>query len=271
MHGAPLVTVICTVKDGARTIADVIESVLGQSMKEWEMVIVDDGSSDGTEHILRKYAEKDQRIQLVETPGIGRGRALNLALAHSRGSFIANIDADDPSHPCRLELQSKALLEHEHFALLASETKLLHGMENPVWPTIKAAPVPVADVTRRLLVRNPINHSSVMVRRRALERVGGYAEARNSQLDYDLWVRLAAAGYRLGVVGLPLASKRLHEGQSFETRKRLRYLWESARVQAKAIQELNGGVANWMGLGLRFVWGLLPRYVRVSFSRTVRR
>ena len=91
-------SVICTVKNGAQTIASVIESIQAQTLKQWEFVIVDDGSTDETREIVGKYASADNRIKLIQTPGIGRGRALNLAIAQSNSECIANIDADDPSH-----------------------------------------------------------------------------------------------------------------------------------------------------------------------------
>ena len=96
---SPLVSVICTVKNGSKTIASVLESVQEQSLHEWEMIVVDDGSTDDTSKIVREYADADSRIRLISTDGVGRGRALNLALAHARAEHVANIDADDPCHP----------------------------------------------------------------------------------------------------------------------------------------------------------------------------
>lgn len=266
----PAVSVICSVKNGAQTIGAVIESIRAQTLEDWEMIVVDDGSTDNTQRVVEAYAAIDSRIRLVPTDGVGRGRALNIALANAQSPFVANIDADDPCHPMRLEIQYKLLNENQQFAVLGTATSLIFGYEAPQWPQFgpQLAQRPcVKDVTRLVTRFCPLNHSSVLMRRAALERVGGYDERRSAQYDYDLWVRLVEAGYRLGRVELPLSGKRIHKAQQFERRRRLRFLLGSARVQVRAIRVLRGGPVDYFFVFGRILWGLLPNQLRMVLRK----
>lgn len=258
----PQVSVITTVRNGTAYLDALVESVRSQSLADWEWIIVDDGSTDRTPEILESLAATDHRIRLVRAGRIGRGRALNLAIEQSSAPLIAIIDADDVAHPERLERQAAVLRSRPTFALLATQTVFFRA-DQPVWPSLPAGEsAPVRDVTASVAYGNSIVHSSVMMRRDALLAVGGYDASRSGQFDYDLWVRLVAAGYRLGFLEAPLAGKRFHDNQAFEKRNRLRYLLGAARIQARAIRVGRAGPASWLVLLGRFCWGMLPGYLR---------
>jgi glycosyltransferase involved in cell wall biosynthesis len=265
----PLVSVICTVKNGENTIAETLESVVNQTLKEWEMIVVDDGSQDTTPSILADYARKDARIKPVLTRGIGRGKALNLAVARTKAKLIANIDADDPCHPERLHIQYQTMCQHPEFTVLGAQVVIIYDNEAPKWPELPQDAVTLQPVivTSLLPYRNPISHSSVIMHIDALQRVEKYDEQRQSMFDYDLWVRLAAAGEQLGNLPLVLNSKRLHMNQSFENKRRLKYLWVSAQVQVSAIQLMKPGYKAWLILFIRLFWGLLPSGLRSPFRK----
>lgn len=265
------VSVICTARNAASTIGRTLDSILAQDMPNWEMVVVDDGSTDDTVAVVAVYVAADERIKLVTTGGIGRSAALNLALAEAKADLIANLDADDVSHPRRLRLQRAALTQHSELALLATDFVLVLGDGLPVFDALpQAGPFKVIDVTGDLTSRNPICHSSVMMRRRPLEAVHAYAEDRRSMCDYDLWVRLAQAGHRLGQLQLPLVAKRLHAGQKFMHRQRLRYVLAGLEVQVRAMRALGAGPWLWGILPLRFLWGILPLASTLSLRRSLR-
>lgn len=269
MKPDPLVSVICTARNASRTIESTLRSTLVQTLRDWEMIVIDDGSTDDTVEITAGYARRDRRISVVRTPGIGRGRALNLALSCARAELIANVDADDASHPRRLELQSALMSRRRQLAVLCTDALYLRGQEQPQWPRLdqEAAHRQPIDVTRMLALHNPVLHSSVMLRRADLLHVSGYAEDIFSQLDYELWVRMAAHGHRIYRLDLPLAAKRLHAHQSFETRRRLTYLYNSVRVQREAIRVCGAPRHYVLVMWGRFVFGLLPK----SLRRTLRR
>src|SRR5690606_3581333 len=139
------------------------------------------------------FASSDARIRLVATQGVGRGRALNLALAEARADLVANIDADDESHPHRLRYQVEAMRRHPEFAIISTGRVIVEGSARPVWPNFGAVrTTPVRGVTRQLAWGNPICHSSVLMRTAAGVELGGYDEARGFVSDYDLWARCAA-------------------------------------------------------------------------------
>lgn len=267
----PQVNVLCTVRNGARTLPAVLDSLRAQSIDRWEAIIVDDGSKDDTPGLLRRIAREDPRFRVLGTGGLGRGPALNLALRAATAELVANVDADDPSHPRRLEAQVAAMELHPAFSVLGADTAYVLGDRPVRWPAASAAAGPPRDVTARLAYHNPLNHSSVIARRVALASVGGYDERRRSQFDYDLWVRLAAGGHRLGVVPAVLASKRLHPGQAFERRRRVRYLLGNARCQARAIRAVGAGPEAWMVLVGRVGWGVLPGGLRDRAGPPIRR
>lgn len=260
----PKVSIYMTVKNGLPWIRDTIESILNQTLTEWELIIVDDGSSDGTTDLLRYYASCDSRINLIITEGVGRGKALNMALNRCSAEYVANIDADDVSHPKRLEFELEAIKNNPDYSLVCTKSIFISSETTIQWPVMETKRE-VIDITRKLIYRNPINHSSIIAKKENLLAVGGYDEYRSCQYDYDLWVRLAISNFRIGYLDLPLVAKRLHKKQSFETKERLYYLIESSKVQARAIKKLGGSKKAWVILLFRFGWGLLPRDIRKRF------
>lgn len=262
------VSVICTARNAAATVEATIDSILAQDLPNWEMIIVDDGSTDETVAVVSRYARADERIKLVTTGGIGRGRALNRALAEAQAYLIANVDADDVSHPDRLRCQVEAMEQQPQFAVLCTEFIMVYGADNPVWPAINASdPARVRDVTKALAFSNPICHSSVIMRKPAIIGVGGYNEGRRFVLDYDLWVRCAAAGLRIGKLQMPLTAKRIHSAQYYIQAARLPYMLASLRVQARGMRMV--GVKTWQVpvIALRIMWMILPLSIRLTVGK----
>jgi teichuronic acid biosynthesis glycosyltransferase TuaG len=264
-HGPKEGSVICTAKNAAATIERTIRSILAQDFQNWEMIIVDDGSTDDTVSIVNAFTQADPRIRLVATGGIGRGRALNRALSEAKADLIANIDADDESHPSRLRCQLKAMEQHPQFTVISTEWIEIRGGARPDWPKIDGdVSFQVADVTKSVASYNPICHSSVIMRNSDIARLGGYDEVRRLVIDYDLWVRCAVAGLRLGQMRVPLVAHRIHPDQFYRTSGRLRYLFEGARVQLRAIRALGGARVYLPLMILRLLWGVMPLRVRLG-------
>jgi glycosyltransferase involved in cell wall biosynthesis len=229
------------------------------------MVVVDDGSTDGTADVVHTLARNDPRIRLVATSGIGRGRALNGAIAESAADLVVNIDADDEAHPYLLRCLLQALDQHPQITVMSTEWIRIQGSAQPDWPEIDLnAPLAVVDVTNALPFYNPIFHSSVMMRKADIVKLGGYDEERRSVFDWDLWVRCAAAGLRLGRVRLPLGAQRIHPGQSYQYSSRLRYLATGAAVQRRAMKALKITPLYLPLIGLRLLWGVLPLRLRME-------
>ena len=186
----PEVTVIMSVYNGAAHLRESVESILTQTYSGFEFVIVDDGSEDDSAEILRELARRDKRIVTIRNErNIGLTRSLNRALRRARGEYIARHDADDVAMPNRFEEQVSVLEHHPDYDVVGTDYVVI-GTDGKV--VEQGIPSHYADDTRRAITRgrNPLCHSSVMLRKRVLDRLGPYDEAYRYGQDYELWLRL---------------------------------------------------------------------------------
>jgi len=255
---APRVSVLTTVFNGMPFLEAAIQSIFAQNLADWEHVVVDDGSFDDTRRYLESWT--NSRVRPVFRPRSGRGVALNVGLAQCRGEYVAILDADDTALPFRLACQVAALDAHPELAMVAggaiySESEA-SSVESHGCRTVELH-------TRQLIGRNPVIHSSVMIRREALCAVGGYDASRSNLFDFDLWVRLVESGGRIGLVDLPLIFRRIHPDQYFERRNRLGYLWAGFLVRRRAARLFGSSFRDHLLPYAGFVYGLLPRQIRL--------
>lgn len=201
----PRVSVVLPVRDGARYLREAVESVLGQSLVDLELIVVDDGSSDETPAVLAGFG--DRRLRVLRQDRLGLVTALNRGLEAATAAYVARMDADDVSLSERLERQVAFLDAHPRVALVVPGVELVDEEGRQVGTiTLPAAD---ADLRRRLLLRNPITHGSVVLRRLAVEAAGGYRAAHGANEDYDLWRRLAR-GWELAAIPELLYRYRVH-------------------------------------------------------------
>ena len=262
MPESPAVSVLTTVHNGRELLPLTVASVLAQSLRDFEYVIVDDGSTDGTTAYLRSL--DDPRIRVLEPGRIGRGSALNLGLQACRADCVAVLDADDLAAPCRLEVQTQALARHPEIDVLGSDFVL-----SPDGLPIEAPTDPPARVIepRELIRRGPISHTSVLMRRGVILAAGGYDAGRANLYDLDLWVRLASNGAVLARLQVPLVFKRLHAGQSFERPRRLRYVLGTARLRLSAFRRFSRSPLDLVWIAAGLAYGLLPGPIRRRLNR----
>lgn len=179
-------------------VAATLDSVLAQTDRDFELIVVDDGSTDGTPDILRRYAERDPRIRIIAQANAGITRALIAGCAAARGRYIARQDAGDLSNPRRLAVQRR-FFDDPGVVFVSCATQYAGPLLEPLWvakPTGKALqPADVLDLTRRpVMIDGPTHHGSVIFRRDAYENCGGYRSAFYYGQDFDLWYRLADRG-----------------------------------------------------------------------------
>jgi glycosyltransferase involved in cell wall biosynthesis len=185
---APAVSVLMPAFNSEQYIREAIESILGQSYSDFELLVVDDHSTDSTADIVREYCERDARIRALRNEGVkGIVGALNTGLALARGEYIARMDADDVSLPTRLERQHDFLEEHHDISVCGTNMELF-GAQQFVW----RLPQDHEAIRAGLIFTVLIAHATVMMRKTALEEYHyrydadyGYAE------DYELWSRLS--------------------------------------------------------------------------------
>lgn len=205
---APRVSVCVPVRNGAATLHEALESVLRQTYHSFELLVVDDGSTDATPSILAEYAAADRRMRVLPAEGTGVSAALRQACAKAGGEYLARMDADDIALPDRLERQRAYLDAHPTTAVLGGAYIVLR----PSGKRGRTVRMPRSDAEiRRVLPRlNPIAHPTAMMRRDAYEAAGGYRLARAE--DYDLWLRIAER-WQLANLREPVLLRREHAAQ----------------------------------------------------------
>jgi hypothetical protein len=184
----PALTILMSVHNGLPYVAEAVASVLAQTFTDFEFLILDDASSDGTAAYLRGLA--DSRVRVISLPeNIGLTAALNVGLREARGEFVARQDADDWSHPRRLEMQVAFLRTHPACAVVGAQARLRDGRGRSQGK--KNFPLTHAGICFAHLFDNALAHSAVTFRRAEIVALGGYDEAWPASQDYELWSRVS--------------------------------------------------------------------------------
>jgi glycosyltransferase involved in cell wall biosynthesis len=209
----PEISVLLPYRDAAPTLAEAVDSVLGQVGVDLELIAIDDASRDDGPRWVAAAAARDRRLVLARSGGHGVARALAVGLAAARGAWIARMDADDVSHPDRLRRTLALLASDDRLGAAGTRVRAIGGGPGLArYVAWQNALVTAADHARDLFVESPLCHPSVVLRRRALDDVGPW-RAFDGPEDYELWLRLAAAGWGLAKVPDVLLDWRHHEGR----------------------------------------------------------
>jgi len=193
MKSNPKVTVLMSVFNGEKYLREAIDSILNQTFKDFEFIIINDASTDKTLRILNDY--NDPRIIIYNNKkNIGLTKSLNIGLRMAKGKYIARQDADDISTHDRLEKEVHFLEKHKNHAVVGTSAKIID--KDNVIIQLLDRPAKDEQIRKVLEIRNCINHGSAMIRRTHLNEVGQYDENMLRSQDYDLWLRLSKK-YRL--------------------------------------------------------------------------
>jgi glycosyltransferase involved in cell wall biosynthesis len=265
----PQVSVLMAVHNGLPHLHEAIRSILAQTFGDFEFVIVDDGSTDGTSALLAEYAASDDRIRLLTNErNLGLTPSLNVGLRASRAPLVARQDADDVSLPGRLAAQTAFMDAHPEVALLGTVAMLIDDagrcMREPALPLSDAA------IRWQLLFGNPFCHSSAMFRRDCGDVPVCYDESFRCSQDYELWSRLQDCG-RMRNLPEPLVKMRRHAASVS-----LKHPLEQARLACRISSANMGALVGkkhvdegWAGM-LRLWFECPPRRLRQSISRASR-
>jgi glycosyltransferase involved in cell wall biosynthesis len=203
-----LVSVIIPVYNSEEYIAEAVESVLGQSYGNFEIVIIDDGSTDNTLSILEPYRVAPH-FRIIRQANAGPSSARNQGIRYSQGKYCAFLDADDIMMPERLKLQVDAMEEQKDIGLVYTDL-MTFNKEGIIHRTKKAFTNPYSgNVLDKLLVENFITTSTVMVRKSCFDEVPLFDESISHSEDYKMWLNIAER-FKLGYVDLPLVKYRYH-------------------------------------------------------------
>jgi glycosyltransferase involved in cell wall biosynthesis len=203
----PTVSILLPVRNEERFLPAALASLFRQTLTSWELIAVDDGSTDETPAILNEASHRDPRVRVLRPSRRGLVTALNAGLDACCAPFVARMDGDDISHPRRLEIQADFLADNPTVGLVACSFRhfprhhLRSGMlAYEEWQNGLASH---DTILRDLFVESPFVHPSVMFRKDAVLAVGGYRDLGWAE-DYDLWLRLASTGIRFGRIPLNL-------------------------------------------------------------------
>lgn len=228
----PSVTVLLSVHNGEAYLREAVDSVLAQTYRDFELLVVDDGSSDATPEVLASFT--DPRIRVVHQENQGLAAALNRGLDLARGRYVARMDADDVCLPQRLERQVATLEARPDVDVLGAWVRTFGERGGEVW----RFPADPEALRSRLLFHNVLVHPSVLLRRASLEREGlRYDPAFRYAQDYELWSR---ASGRLVLANLPevLVCLRVREAAPDRKERRRERDGLLGRIHARLLAEL---------------------------------
>ncbi len=225
----PEISIVMACHNGERWLAEAIESVLLQTFQDWELIVVDDGSSDSSGEIIAKFASREQRIVPITKPHTGLADSLNWGISRAHGDWVARLDADDLCEPRRLEVQLSAVNGDPDVVFLGSAQIQVDqdGREVGRYQYPKE---------HHLLLHGMLSsgrfppHSSALIRLKSFQQCGGYRTRFHRAQDLDLWLRLSEVG-KLKAVPDFLVKHRLHKNQlSHSEGGRLRIIYSRAAI-----------------------------------------
>ena len=238
----PTVSVLMPVFKARRYVGEAIESILTQTFSDFEFLIIDDGSTDDSLKILERYARSDARIRLVSRSNRGLVQTLSELTAMARGEFLARMDADDVAVRNRFSLQTAFLREHPEVVCVGGQVLEIDGQG---WDLGERYELEIEDgsIQERLLAGYTcINHPSAMMRRDAVEAVGGYDVQWHEAEDLDLWLRLGEYG-RLANLPDVVTHYRVHGKSKF---------WANHEAAIEAARAISDAACQRRGINRRF-------------------
>jgi glycosyltransferase involved in cell wall biosynthesis len=236
-------SIVIAVRNGDKFIAETLESILNQTYYEFELIVVNDGSTDRTVDIVNQYKSLDKRVNLIDNSCIpGFGNALNCGIAYAKGDWIGRCDADDVWKPEKLKIQADYIQnweENEPLVLLGTSGYNINEVGELMVP-ITASPCTITDFHKQKANSEPfvLFHSSVIFNKDVFHQIGGYRDEYSSALDCDLFTRFSESGIVLNI-DRPLFLYRKHL-DSMQLNNTIRQMNDLDRIKENAYRRSNG-------------------------------
>lgn len=249
------ISVIMGIYNCESTLGEAIESILNQTVSDWELILCDDGSRDNTYEVAHRYqTEYPEKIILLRNKtNQGLNYTLNRCLECSKGQYIARMDGDDICSPLRFEKELEVLEKEADISIVSTDMEFFDG--TGCWGRISHPRYPTE---RDFVHGSPFCHAPCMVRREAYVKSGGYSEETWTLRveDYHLWVKMYSMGYR--GKNIPLALYQMRDDRNAYARRKFKYRLNEARLKVYLVKKLKLPV--WMTMyALRpILVGLLP-------------
>lgn len=265
---APKVSVVTTVYNGEPYMDRAVPSILGQTFRDFEWIIVDDGSQDGTPELLKRLAANEPRVTVLSPGRLGIVAAANHGIRHARGEYIARQDFDDRSYPDRLTVQTALLDARPEVGVVGGAYVIVDEHRNERY--VRILPTSHRDLVRAMAKSTVFAHTTTMFRRQAWVDVGGYSAASDVVVDLILWLSVAKHGWLMASVPEILGEHYVHATsyfhRTFRYAERQRKL---ARVQARVIRDLR--LPPWMYVYVlgRYLYPYLPTALKTSIRHQI--
>ncbi|BDA70169.1 probable glycosly transferase [Calothrix sp. PCC 7716] len=267
LQNKPKVSVVTSVYNGQQYFDKVVPSILNQTYKNFEWIIVDDGSTDSIPKLLEELASNDARVKVFYPGRLGRVKAFNYAISNAQGEYIANQDFDDISYPERLALQAEFLDTHPKIGLVGCNYIVNDQNRNERY--VRIPPTEHKQIIRKMAKCVPFANTLVTYRKEIWAQTRGYLEMDGIE-DLHLWIQFAKQGCYFGCINKVLGEHWVHSEsfwyQNFKYQHRQKKL---ASIQWQAIRELN--LPFWMGvypLG-RYVYCYSPKELKAFLRRNI--
>ena len=257
----PKVSIVATTYNGEKYLEEFIASILRQTFDNFEFIIVDDGSTDRTLHMLQQV--EDPRIRIIKQNNQGQVNALITGIEHAQGELIARIDQDDYSLPERLMRQVKFMDAHPNTTLCSSRFQELYN-DNLTPQKVQFAQTDT-EIKKIISYFNPFAHSAVMFRRESYLMSGGYDKRFLIAMDYDLFIRLMEMGEAHNIDEV-LTVIRMHD-ESYSMKKSRLKIIESIKIRCRAYSKFGGNPLFAGFFLLKSIVGLvLPSWLKAKIN-----
>lgn len=259
----PTISVLMGIYNCANTLEQAVASIQSQTYTNWELIMCDDGSTDGTFEVAQSIAKNDDRIILLQNAhNLGLNQTLNKCLSVASGEYIARMDGDDDCVAERFEKQVHFLQMHPEFAIVSSPMILFD--ENGPWGKTQVIEFPTPE---DIISGSPICHAPVMIRKEAIDAVHGYTvdPLMLRVEDVNLWIKLYAAGYRC--YNLPEPLYRMRNDQNALNRRKYVYRINSVYVRLQGCKLLNLSLKSYLLAFKPAIKGLVPAKIRQYIRR----
>jgi glycosyltransferase involved in cell wall biosynthesis len=225
----PRVSVVMPICNAGRFLDLAISSIRAQTLTDFELILVDDGSTDDSDHVLCEHTAADPRLSVLRLPHGGIATALNHGIVRAQSNLIAIMNGDDEAMPERLERQVAAMQEYPDVAVLGTAADMMDQAGRTLGRI--QPPTDPALIRDKLMAANWLAHPTVMMRRDVVLAAGGYRPIFTASEDYDLWLRLSEH-HDLSNTPEPLLRYRVHDGQVSRRR------WVLQRLEVVAAQHV---------------------------------
>ena len=257
------VSIIMGIYNCENTLEEAVSSIINQTYTNWELIMCDDGSTDGTLRIAKKLSNKDSRIIIINNQNnVGLNKTLNRCLSVASGYYIARMDGDDISVSTRLMKEVEFLESNKKYDIVSSNMLLFD--ENGDWGVTKNKEYPTKE---DVVCGSPICHAPVMMKKECYDEVGGYTED-NRMLrveDVNLWIKLYLKGYKCYNIQKPLYKMR--NDKNALNRRKIKYRINSTYVRLQGCCQMRLSLVSYIKCFMPILIGLVPAKLRFWIKR----